>query len=92
MFFKKIRNIQARWVAEYVKENNGKPPEGYVGGRTFKNKEGKLPQGNYREYDVDARPSKDSGKTRNKERIVIDQDNGTVWYTDDHYDTFKKQE
>ena len=70
MFFKKIRNIQARWVAEYVKENNGKPPEGYVGGRTFKNKEGKLPQGNYREYDV----------------------NGTVWYTDDHYDTFKKQE
>ena len=83
---------KARWVAEYVKKNNGKPPEGYVGGRTFKNKEGKLPQGNYREYDVDARPSKDSGKTRNKERIVIDQDNGTVWYTDDHYDTFKKQE
>ena len=30
---------KARWVAEYVKENNGKPPEGYVGGRTFKNKE-----------------------------------------------------
>lgn len=64
----------------------GNPPAGFVGGRTFKNHEGKLPKGNYKEYDVDPKPPK--GQNRNAERIVIDDDTGRAWYTDDHYQSF----
>jgi guanyl-specific ribonuclease Sa len=53
-------------------------------GTVFKNKEGKLPDGNYLEYTVDT-PGASSRGTR---RIVKDADSGRVYYTDDHYENF----
>jgi len=77
---------KATSVRDHVKKT-GKPPAGYVGGREFKNREGKLPSGGrYREYDVDPKPP--HGRKRNAERIVIDENTGRTWYTDDHYGSF----
>ncbi len=70
--------------------NTGKAPDGHVGGRTFQNREGRLPQdGNCREYDVDPKPASGS---RNAERLVVDQDTGRAFYTPDHYETFQEIE
>ncbi len=72
-------------VLRHVQET-GKPPEGYVGGRVFENREGYLPPGGrYHEYDVNP---KVKGKNRGPERLVIDQASGKAWYTPDHYRTF----
>ena len=87
-FFKKKPTIptKAKAVLEEVLKH-GKPPKGYVGGRVFQNREGRLPVGGkYREYDVDPRPL--PGGSRNAERIVVDETTGRAWYTDDHYGTF----
>ena len=61
--------------------------------KRFKNNEGKLPKkdkdGNdieYTEYDVNA---KREGQTRDTERVVTGSD-GNSYYTNDHYQTFKK--
>ena len=65
---------------------NGKAPPGQNGGK-FKNREGRLPEdGSYREYDVDPKPPK--GTPRNGDRLVVDQDTGRAYFTDDHYETF----
>lgn len=83
----------ARQVAEYIKEHNGAPPKGYKGGRVYENvpktsTAQKLPEGiNYREYDVYPYVKGDRGL----DRIVIGDD-GSVWYTEDHYETFKRIE
>lgn len=70
-------------------KTTGKQPPGFVGGKIFKNKEGRLPSGGkYREYDVDARPA--SGTSRNAERIVVDENTGKAWYTEDHYGSFRE--
>ena len=85
---------KAKEIARQVKENNGAPPKGYKGGRTYKNiplEEGaqKLPKGvNYREYDINPYVK---GQNRGPERIVIGDDN-SVWYTNDHYYTFTRIE
>ena len=85
---------KAKKVANEVKSNNGTPPKGYKGGRTYKNiptEEGaqKLPDGvNYKEYDVNPYVK---GQNRGAERIVIGDD-GSVWYTNDHYYSFTKIE
>ena len=77
-----------------MKFNNRTPPKGYKGGRTYKNiptEEGaqKLPDGvNYKEYDVNPYVK---GQNRGAERIVIGDD-GSVWYTNDHYYSFTKIE
>ncbi len=63
----------------------GKPLPGYIGGREFRNRERRLPRGRYREYDVNP---KIRGRPRDAERIVIEQDTGTAYYTGDHYQTF----
>ncbi|HEM2744356.1 TPA: hypothetical protein U0595_002162 [Streptococcus suis] len=84
------------YVDKVVKEiqiNKGNPPEGYKGGKVYNNlpKDGgqKLPEGvRYREYDVHP---KIKGVNRGTERVVIGDD-GAVWYTDDHYETFTKIE
>jgi guanyl-specific ribonuclease Sa len=76
-------------IVDYVKNHDGQAPEGYQGGRTFNNNEGLLPKGvNYNEYDVN--PFKDPAN-RGLERVVIGDD-GSVWYTDDHYISFVKVE
>ena len=85
---------KARYIAKQVKANNGAPPKGYKGGRTYKNiplEDGaqKLPEGvNYKEYDINPYVK---GQNRGAERIVIGDD-GSVWYTDDHYYTFEQIE
>ena len=74
---------KAQQVLQYVREN-GRAPEGYVGGRTFENREGRLPEGgDYREFDVDPHNGQ-----RNAERVIVDWSTKQAWYTGDHYRTF----
>ena len=79
-------------VLDYV-EKKGEAPDGYVGGRTFQNREHRLqekdPNGRvirYREWDV--HPKVD-GKNRGAERLITGSDRN-AWYTGDHYKTFVK--
>lgn len=76
---------KAREVLAEIRKRNGEPLPGYVGGRVFGNREGRLPRGDYREYDVNP---KRSGKNRGTERIVIEQRSGKAYYSRDHYETF----
>ena len=75
----------ARETLSAIETRHGEPPPGYIGGRTFQNRERVLPRGRYREYDVHP---KVPGKNRGAERIVIDQRTGKAYYTADHYRTF----
>jgi guanyl-specific ribonuclease Sa len=68
-----------------LQARSGKPLPGYVGGREFQNRERRLPSGHYREYDVNPRIR---GRSRDAERIVIEQDTGRAYYTGNHYRTF----
>jgi ribonuclease T1 len=68
-----------------LQARHGRPLPGYVGGREFQNRERRLPQGRYREYDVNP---KRRGRSRDAERIVIEQDTGRAYYTGNHYRTF----
>ena len=79
-------------VLEHV-DKHGDAMDGYEGGRTFGNFERRLPQNDdkgrrlkYREWDVN--PLR-AGVNRGAERLVTGSD-GSAWYTNDHYDTFKK--
>ncbi len=53
-----------------------------IGGDHFGNYEGILPDGDYRECDVNF-----DGGYRGAERIIYGED-GSIYYTDDHYKTF----
>jgi guanyl-specific ribonuclease Sa len=53
-------------------------------GTVFQNREGVLPAGNYREYTVDT----PGAAGRGQRRIVMDQDTGRTYYTDNHYGSF----
>ena len=72
-------------LLETLKQRHGEPLPGYAGGRVFQNRERRLPRGRYKEYDVNRRVS---GRSRDAERLVIEQDTGKAYYTDDHYRTF----
>ncbi len=72
-------------VLAQIQARNGQPPIGYIGGRTFENRERHLPRGRYREYDVNP---KIPGRNRGAERLVIEQRTGKAFYTGDHYRTF----
>jgi|SRR5690242_17019993 ribonuclease T1 len=72
-------------LLEALKQRNGEPLPGYVGGKTFHNRERRLPGGRYKEYDVNRRLP---GHSRDAERLVIEQCTGKAYYTDDHYRTF----
>lgn len=70
---------------------NGSSPEGYSGGKTFYNREKQLPREDlngikisYKEWDI---YPKIPGKSRGPERLVTGDD-GSAWYTADHYLTF----
>lgn len=54
-----------------------------IGGDTFGNREGVLPQGSYHECDVGTLGE----NSRGAERIVWD-DAGNIYYTSDHYESF----
>lgn len=81
-------------IADYVNTHNGTPPNGYRGGRIYNNNPTqtgaqKLPEGViYKEYDINPYVP---GQGRGAERIVIGND-GSVWYTEDHYYSFIKLE
>jgi ribonuclease T1 len=67
-----------------IVRSTGQPPDGYVGGRVFQNREGRLPvAGDYREFDVDPHNG-----NRNAERIIVEWNTKKAWYTADHYQTF----
>jgi ribonuclease T1 len=76
---------RAKDLLEAIQQHEGKPLPGYIGGRAFQNRERRLPLGHYREYDVNP---KIRGRPRDVERIVIEQNTGRAYYTDNHYRTF----
>jgi len=75
----------AKDLLEAIQQHEGKALPGYIGGKAFQNRERRLPRGHYREYDVNP---KVRGRSRDAERIVIEQVTGKAYYTDDHYRTF----
>ena len=79
-------------VLAYV-DDKGEPMPGYEGGRNFGNFEKLLPVGDskgrrvrYREWDVNPLRQR---VDRGAERLVTGSD-GSAYYTEDHYKTFKK--
>jgi len=76
---------KARDMLAQIQKRHGEPPRGYIGGRTFRNRDRHLPAGSYREYDVNP---KVRGRDRGAERIVIERRSGRAYYTQDHYETF----
>jgi RHS repeat-associated protein len=85
LVFKKRPPPKAYDVLDKIKQQKGSPPRGYKGGRDYDNSDNKLPPGKYKEYDVDPKiPS----QARRDQRIVIEQNTGKAYYTDDHYGTF----
>ena len=55
-----------------------------IGGDHFGNYEGILPRGNYHECDIDTLGRKSRGAKR-----IIYSDDGRIYYTEDHYETFE---
>lgn len=88
LFGKLPRNFITKGEARKLGWQGG-PLEPYapgksIGGDRFGNYERVLPQGSYRECDVDTR-----GRPRGAKRIVYTTDRH-VYYSDDHYRTFKR--
>ena len=54
-----------------------------IGGGYFGNYEGILPDGNYKECDIDT-----LGKRKRGAKRLIYSDDGRIYYTDDHYESF----
>lgn len=77
--------LKAQDLLKRLQERDGAPLPGYIGGREFQNRERRLPRGHYREYDVNP---KIRGRSRDAERLVIEQHTGKAYYTGDHYRTF----
>lgn len=56
-----------------------------IGGDTFGNREGVLPDyGKYHECDIDTKGKKKRGAKR-----IVYSDDGRIYYTEDHYETFE---
>ena len=70
---------------DYASSHNGSPRQGYKGGKTYENRNGKLPyDSTYKEYDIYPHVN---GQSRGSERIVI-SNNNNAWYTRNHYKSF----
>lgn len=77
---------EALEVLRRIRARGGQPLPGYRGGRRFANREGHLPPGTYREYDVHPTiPNTDRGP----ERLIIEDGTGAAYFTGDHYRTFE---
>ena len=76
---------KAKDLLEAIQQHEGKALPGYIGGGAFQNRERRLPPGHYSEYDVNP---KIRGRSRDAERIVIEQGTGRAYYTGNHYRTF----
>lgn len=77
---------------QYILQN-GKAPDGYVGGRIFSNREKRLLDLDasglrirYQEWDVHP---KSKSVNRGAERLITGSD-GSAYFTSDHYNTFLK--
>src|SRR4030095_3615257 len=68
-------------LLETLKRRNGEPLPGYVGGKTFHNRERRLPGGRYKEYDVNRRLP---GHSRDAERLGIEKRSGRATHTGHH--------
>ncbi len=56
-----------------------------IGGDVFGNREGVLPDyGKYHECDIDTKGKKKRGAKR-----IVYSDDGRIYYTEDHYETFE---
>ncbi|GAB2538367.1 hypothetical protein GCM10027167_48830 [Nocardia heshunensis] len=81
---------QQAWTTLGLIDQGNWPPSdcpGTHGGTVWQNRGGQLPEGvNYREWDVNC---KIPGQSRDAERIVTGDD-GSAWYTGDHYATFTR--
>lgn len=73
-------------VLAQIRARGGQAPPGHRGGEAFRNREGRLPPGDYRKYDVYPHLA---GKKRGPERLIINQQSGRVYYSRDHYVTFE---
>jgi RHS repeat-associated protein len=87
----KVHKAPAHVSSTLSKIKNGAPPKGYKGGMVYRNEPKrfawKLPKkAKYREYDVHPHVK---GVLRGKERMIV-ADNGRVYYTKNHYFTFKR--
>jgi ribonuclease T1 len=72
----------ARDLVAWIRSHHGAAPPGHRGGRRYRNDNGVLPPGEYREYDLFP------GKPRRAERVVIEQNSGRAYFSPDHYETF----
>ena len=72
----------ARELVKWIRNHGGAPPPGHKGGRHFRNEDGQLPPGQYREYDLFP------GKPRSAERVVVEQNSGRAYLSPDHYNGF----
>ncbi|MFI1916845.1 ribonuclease domain-containing protein [Nocardia sp. NPDC020380] len=81
---------QQAWTTLGLIDQGQWPPSdcpGTKGGTVWQNRSGQLPSGvNYLEWDVNC---KIPGRSRDAERIVTGDD-GSAWYTGDHYATFTR--
>ncbi|MEC3917243.1 ribonuclease domain-containing protein [Nocardia sp. CDC160] len=81
---------QRAWTTLDLIDQGKWPPAdcpGTHGGTVWRNRDGQLPSGvRYLEWDVNC---KIPGQSRDAERIVTGDD-GSAWYTDDHYATFTR--
>jgi guanyl-specific ribonuclease Sa len=83
---------KAKDIAKWVRDHNGAAPPGHKGNRAYRNQ----PKGNaqklpaagepYKYYDIHPEVK---GVDRGEERLVLGND-GSTWYTDNHYETFTK--
>ncbi len=79
-------------LLDFISKNNV-APKGFIGGRTFSNREKRLPELDkqhqkikYQEWDANP---KIKGKNRGAERLITGSDH-SAYYTNDHYITFIK--
>ncbi|MGW5113073.1 ribonuclease domain-containing protein [Nocardia sp. NPDC004123] len=81
---------QRAWTTLSLIDQGTWPPTdcpGTKGGTTWQNRGGQLPDGvDYLEWDVNC---KQPGRSRDAERIVTGND-GSAWYTGDHYASFTR--
>ncbi|MDY3005591.1 ribonuclease domain-containing protein [Anaerococcus porci] len=78
---------EARKLGRIPKEGNlwEVTDKGVIGGDYFGNFEKNLPEGDYKECDVNY-----NGGKRGPERLVFDED-FNIYYTNDHYNSFSKE-
>ena len=81
---------QINGLLEWLDTHHGSPPKGWPGNIPYRNDDPRnlLPKGNYTEYDLAIRPAK--GVRRDNRRLVINTVTSAVYYTESHYEGFRR--